>query len=166
MRRFAYKKHKIEVKGSSIRSPLLFVCSVAHVKNIRQMLRDSIFRSSSSPAANVNDLKVNWVPRWNLMSNVQGDMVFPGGSLALPSTWHVSVDVVSLDTHDDDRKKHDYAKSISRMNTTMFRLIQTLSKNNNPTSSIVVLCCRKIGCPWWVTDYYLYSLDNRLIDMI
>jgi hypothetical protein len=41
---------------------------------------DSILRSSSSPAANVSDPKVNWVPRGNFMSKVQGAMVFPDGS--------------------------------------------------------------------------------------
>jgi hypothetical protein len=40
----------------------------------------SIFRSPSSPTANVSDLKVNWVPRGNFMSNVQGAMVFTDGS--------------------------------------------------------------------------------------
>jgi hypothetical protein len=36
----------------------------------------SILRSPSSPVANVNDPKINLVPRGNLMSNVQGAMVF------------------------------------------------------------------------------------------
>jgi hypothetical protein len=40
----------------------------------------SIFRSPSSPAANVNDPKMNWVPQGNLTSNVQGTMVFSDGS--------------------------------------------------------------------------------------
>jgi hypothetical protein len=31
--------------------------------------------------------------------------------------------------------------------TTRFRLVQALSKSNSPTSSIDVLCYRKIGCP-------------------
>jgi hypothetical protein len=38
--------------------------------------RGSILRSSSSPTANVSDPKVNWVSRGNLMSKVQGAMVF------------------------------------------------------------------------------------------
>jgi hypothetical protein len=40
----------------------------------------SILRSPSSPTANVNDPKVNWVPRGNFMSKVQGVIVFPNGS--------------------------------------------------------------------------------------
>jgi hypothetical protein len=40
----------------------------------------SILRSSSSPTANVSDPKVNWVPRGNFMSKVQGTMVFLDGS--------------------------------------------------------------------------------------
>jgi hypothetical protein len=40
----------------------------------------SILRSSSSPTANVSDPKVNWVPRGNFISNVQGGTVFPDGS--------------------------------------------------------------------------------------
>jgi hypothetical protein len=40
--------------------------------------RGSIFRSPTSPVVNVNDPKVNWVPRENLMSN--GAMTFPDRS--------------------------------------------------------------------------------------
>jgi hypothetical protein len=40
----------------------------------------SILRSPSSPTANVSDPKVNWVPRENFMSKVQGVMVFTDGS--------------------------------------------------------------------------------------
>jgi hypothetical protein len=40
----------------------------------------SILRSLSSPATNVSDPKVNWVPRGNFMSNLQGAMVFLDGS--------------------------------------------------------------------------------------
>jgi hypothetical protein len=40
----------------------------------------SILRSPSSPAANISDLKVNYVPRGNFMSKLQGAMVFPDGS--------------------------------------------------------------------------------------
>jgi hypothetical protein len=40
----------------------------------------NILRSPSSPAANVSDPKINWVPRGNFMAKVQGDMVFPDGS--------------------------------------------------------------------------------------
>jgi hypothetical protein len=36
----------------------------------------SILRSPSSPTANISDPKVNWVPRGNFMSNIQGVMVF------------------------------------------------------------------------------------------
>jgi hypothetical protein len=35
MRRCAYKKHKLDAEGPSIRSTLLFVCDAAHVKSIR-----------------------------------------------------------------------------------------------------------------------------------
>jgi hypothetical protein len=40
----------------------------------------SILRPPSSPTANVSDPKVNWVPRGNFMSKVQGVMVFLDGS--------------------------------------------------------------------------------------
>jgi hypothetical protein len=40
----------------------------------------NILMSPSSPTANVSDPKVNWVPRGNFMSKVQGAMVFPDGS--------------------------------------------------------------------------------------
>jgi hypothetical protein len=40
----------------------------------------SIRRSPSSPATNVNDPKVNSMPRGNLTSNVQGAIAFPDGS--------------------------------------------------------------------------------------
>jgi hypothetical protein len=43
-------------------------------------LGGSILRSSSSPATNVSDPKVNWVPRGNFKFKLQGDMVFPDGS--------------------------------------------------------------------------------------
>jgi hypothetical protein len=58
----------------------------------------------------------------------------------------IIVDVVSLNICDEDRKKHDYVRSISRSNTARFRLVQTFLKNNSPTCNIVVLCYRKIGC--------------------
>jgi hypothetical protein len=35
-----------------------------------------VLRSPSSPMVNVSDPKVNWVPRGNFMSKIQGDMVF------------------------------------------------------------------------------------------
>jgi hypothetical protein len=41
---------------------------------------DSILRSPSSLVANVSDPKVNWVPRGNFMSKLQGAMVFSDGS--------------------------------------------------------------------------------------
>jgi hypothetical protein len=41
---------------------------------------DSILRSLCSSTTNVSDPKINWVLRGNLMSNVQGVMVFPDGS--------------------------------------------------------------------------------------
>jgi hypothetical protein len=40
----------------------------------------SILRSPSSPAADVSDPKVDWVPRGNFMSKLQGAMVFPDRS--------------------------------------------------------------------------------------
>jgi hypothetical protein len=40
----------------------------------------SILRSPSSPAANVSDPKVNWLPRGNFTSKVQGVRVFLDGS--------------------------------------------------------------------------------------
>jgi hypothetical protein len=40
----------------------------------------NILRSPSSPTVNVSDPKVNWVPRGNFMSKVQGAMVFSDGS--------------------------------------------------------------------------------------
>jgi hypothetical protein len=60
---------------------------------------------------------------------------------------YVFVDVVSSDICDEDQEKRDYARSISRMNTAGFRLVQALSESNSPMSSIIVLCCGKIGCP-------------------
>jgi hypothetical protein len=41
--------------------------------------------------------------------------------------------------------------------TVRLRLIHALSKSNNPTFSIAVLCYEKIGWPGWVTCCYLYS---------
>jgi hypothetical protein len=46
-----------------------------------------------------------------------------------------------------------------------FRLFQALSKSNSHTPSIAILCCGKIGCPGCVASFYLYRLENRLIDM-
>jgi hypothetical protein len=43
-------------------------------------LGGSILRSPSSPATNVSDPKVNWVPRGNFTSKLQGAMVFLDGS--------------------------------------------------------------------------------------
>jgi hypothetical protein len=42
-------------------------------------LGGSILRYSSSPATNVSDPKVNWVPRGNFTSKLQGVMVFSDG---------------------------------------------------------------------------------------
>jgi hypothetical protein len=41
---------------------------------------DNILRSLCSSTTNVSEPKINWVPRGNFMSNVQGVMVFPAGS--------------------------------------------------------------------------------------
>jgi hypothetical protein len=57
------------------------------------------------------------------------------------------VDVMSSDIFDEDQEKCDYARSISRENTTRFRLVHTLLKSNSLTFSIVVLCCEKFGLP-------------------
>jgi hypothetical protein len=42
---------------------------------------------------------------------------------------------------DYDREKRDDVRSISRMNTARFRLIQALSRSNSLTYSFTVLCC-------------------------
>jgi hypothetical protein len=57
----------------------------------------SILRSLSSPAANVSDPKVNWMPRGNFMSKFHGAMVFLDGSYSLPPSWRASVDIWSSD---------------------------------------------------------------------
>jgi hypothetical protein len=67
--------------------------------------------------------------------------------LVLQELQDHSVDVMSPDTCDEDREKRYYARSISRRNTTRFRLVQSLSRRNSPTSSIAVLCCEKISPP-------------------
>jgi hypothetical protein len=51
----------------------------------------------------------------------------------------IFVDVASSDICDEDREKRDYVRSISRMNTVRFRLVQTLLESNSHTSNIVVL---------------------------
>jgi hypothetical protein len=40
-------------------------------------------------------------------------------------------------------EKRDDTRSISKMNTADFRLVQTLLWSNSPTSNIDVLCCKK-----------------------
>jgi hypothetical protein len=67
--------------------------------------------------------------------------------LVLQELQDHSVDVMSSDTCDEDREKRYYARSISRRNTTRFRLVQSLSRRNSSTSSIAVLCCEKISPP-------------------
>jgi hypothetical protein len=47
----------------------------------------------------------------------------------------------------------------------MFRLVQILSKNNTYTSSIIVLCCERIGYPDELRAA-TYKLENRFINMI
>jgi hypothetical protein len=44
MRRYAYKKRKLDAKGLLIGSPLLFICDAAYVKSVSQMLRDRQLR--------------------------------------------------------------------------------------------------------------------------
>jgi hypothetical protein len=68
-----------------------------------------------------------------------------------------------------DREKHDDARSISKMNTTSFRLVQTLSWSNRPTSSIRCIMLWKnyqFACSRCVAGYYFYSQENRLMDMV
>jgi hypothetical protein len=50
------------------------------------------------------------------------------------------VDVSSSDICDKDRKKRDDARSISKEECGEFIMVQTLSRSNNPTPSVVVLC--------------------------
>jgi hypothetical protein len=49
------------------------------------------------------------------------------------------VDVLSSDICDKDQKKRDDARSISEEERDDFILIWTLSRSNNPTSSLTVL---------------------------
>jgi hypothetical protein len=58
---------------------------------------------------------------------------------------YIGVDVMSSDICDEYRENHDYIKSMSRKNMVKFRLVQAPSKNNSHTSSIAVLCYKKIG---------------------
>jgi hypothetical protein len=94
-----------------------------------------------------------------------GCHVLPGWILSTSPTWRASVDVVSSDTYDKDREKRDYARLILMRNMMRFRLVWTLSKSNNPTSTIAILYCGKIGYLRWIADFYLYSLKNCLIYM-
>jgi hypothetical protein len=50
-----------------------------------------------------------------------------------------NVDVSSSDICDKDRKRRGDVRSISKSNTTVFILVQTLSKSNSPTSSFNVV---------------------------
>jgi hypothetical protein len=56
------------------------------------------------------------------------------------------VDVVSSDTCDKDREKHDDARSISRMNTTSLNWFMPSRRVIALRSVFAVLCC-KIRCP-------------------
>jgi hypothetical protein len=58
----------------------------------------------------------------------------------------VCVDVVSSDTCDKDREKHDDARSISRMNTASLDWFMLSHRVIALRSVFVVLCC-KIRCP-------------------
>jgi hypothetical protein len=69
------------------------------------------------------------MPVVNIAQDVLAEV--DGGMLLTPS-----VDVVSSDTWSDVR-------SILRMNTVSFRLVQALSWSNNPISSFVVLCYQR-----------------------
>jgi hypothetical protein len=53
------------------------------------------------------------------------------------------------------------------MNMVGFRLVQFLSWSNSHTSSIYVLCYKKlwVACPICIAGCYFYSQENRLIDM-
>jgi hypothetical protein len=53
----------------------------------------------------------------------------------LAPSWRTSVDVLLSDICVKDRQKHGDARSISRRNTMIFILVQTLSWSNSPTSS-------------------------------
>jgi hypothetical protein len=89
-----------------------------------------------------------------------------------PGVYHIniyyiiiSVEVVSLDILWWGLGETWLLKINLKEDTVMFRLVQTLSESNNHTSSIVVLCCEKIGCTGWVTGCYLYKLKICLINM-
>jgi hypothetical protein len=115
--------------------------------------------SPSFIAANINVPNVNWVPRENLMSNVQGAIIFLDGSWVFPPSWRASVDVVSSDTCVKDREKRDDARAISRMN-------QWFSPSRRVIAIrpvFTVLCC-KIRYPRWIMGCYLYNQENCLID--
>jgi hypothetical protein len=66
--------------GSEPKQVLPDVDEVAGVGCSGASPEGSILRSLPSPTTNVNDPKVNWVPRENFMSKVQGVMVFSNGS--------------------------------------------------------------------------------------
>jgi hypothetical protein len=109
--------------------------------------RGSILRFPSSPAANVNDPNVNWVPQGNLMSNVQGAMIFPYGSWALPLSWCTTVDISSSDTCDEDQEKRDDVRSISKRNTTILDWFRP-SRGVIVLHQVCVVLCFEIRCPW------------------
>jgi hypothetical protein len=97
------------------------VCSVASPGG-------TIRRSPSSPAANVNDPKVNSMPRGNLTSNVQGAIAFPDGSWAQPPTWRASVDVVSSDILSRNGKSVTMQDQSQGRTRRVFRLVQALRR--------------------------------------
>jgi hypothetical protein len=89
--------------------------------------RGSILRSPSSPTANISDPKVNWMPRdgtscrkfkvsWSSRTDLE---YFP--FLARLCRRRV-VRYVEY-----DREKRDDARSISRINTVGFKLVQVIS---------------------------------------
>jgi hypothetical protein len=72
--------HNNPANGSEPEQVLPDVDEGAGVGCFSAGLGGSILRSSFSLTANVSDPKVNWVPKGNFMSKVQGGMVFPDGS--------------------------------------------------------------------------------------
>jgi hypothetical protein len=86
----------------------------------------SIRRSPSSPVANVNDPKVNLVPRGNLTSNVQGAIAFLDGSWVLSPIWRASVNVVSSNIWSRNGKSATMQDQSRGRTQQFFRLVRDL----------------------------------------
>jgi hypothetical protein len=67
----------------------------------------------------------------------------------------IFVDVASSDICDEDREKRDYVRSISRMNTVRFRLVQTLLESN---SHVLNHTSKKFELPWSLIlkEHFMY----------